>query len=478
MTLLLQRITSGVLSRLYLTREWVISILVIGVGMGLAFGLSSPLQALTIAVAGVSVYCLLIVIAPLKGLLLWMVTQILLDGYLNISLGDGIPDLSLTRLCIALISVLLVARTAIRHQRLQPVNKFDVLAFLFMVGIMQSGPRGLRGIASIQNVFDLYWVPVLTYFAVKNLVTNQKSVHLVLYAVLFVALYSAVYAIYETTTGNILFYSGKKEFLFYDDDMSMRILHGIWGLNVGFGSILVMGLPINFYFYLKTSSPTRKVIWAICLGLIFVGLFLTYKRAAWLSMLAVMLAMQFFYPQFRRLFIVILVVVVVALAFNWDRISTSKVYTDRINDKVSTAEVRTKRWEVALELWRARPLLGYGFSQYDRLAANDQGYVGIESEFLSVLVSAGLVGFLPYIGLLLLMGYDGFQHYRGRVTDSLADRDLVAVFWGELIGYAVNTSTAIVIHLIIPSMLFAMAGAILYARRSPSSRLSEIEMCG
>ena len=109
MTLLLQRITSGVLSRLYLTREWVISILVIGVGMGLAFGLSSPLQALTIAVAGVSVYCLLIVIAPLKGLLLWMVTQILLDGYLNISLGDGIPDLSLTRLCIALISVLLVA---------------------------------------------------------------------------------------------------------------------------------------------------------------------------------------------------------------------------------------------------------------------------------------------------------------------------------------------------------------------------------
>jgi len=475
MTSSLQRVTSGILSRLYPVQESVISILTIVIGISIAFGLSSPLQALTIALTGISVFLLLILFDPLKGLLLWLITQPLIERHLNISLGAGIPDLSLTRLCIALITVLLLARTVIRRYRLQPVNKFDVLAFLLMVGMMQSAPKGLRGIASIQNVFDLYWVPVLTYFAVKNLVTSRQSVHLVLYAVLIIALYSAVYAIYETTTGNVLFAPHAYRSYFYSDS-DLRILRGIWSNNEGFGRVLIMGLPIGFYSYLKTSSLTRKSFWAICLVLMFVGLFLTYKRIAWLAVVVVVFVMQSFYPQFRRLFIVLLIVVAIVSALNWDRISTSTVYTDRVNSQLSTSEDRTKGWEHALEFWSANPLLGRGFRQYRNLA-RAAGYQdrAVESEYLDILVSAGLAGFLPYVGLLLLMGYAGLQHYRGRVTDSLADRDLIAVFWGILTGYALTISTAIVTNLIIPSMLFAVAGAIIYARRPSPARPSEVE---
>ena len=81
-----------------------------------------------------------------------------------------------------------------------------------------------------------------------------------------------------------------------------------------------------------------------------------------------------------------------------------------------------------------------------------------------------------YVGLLLLMGHDGLQHYRGRVTGSLADHDLIAVFWGILTGYALTISTAIVTNLAIPSMLFAVAGAILYARRPSPSKSPEVEV--
>jgi len=419
---------------------------------------------------------LLIVFNPLKGLLLWMVTQIFLDRYLNISLGAGVPDLSLTRLCMAAVTVLLLARAAIRYHQLQPISKFDVLALLFMVGIMQSAPRGIRGVGSIQNAFDLHWVPILTYFTVKNLVTSRKSVHLVLYAVLFVALYTAVYAIYETTTGNVLFDQGSG-FASYYADSGLHILRGLWGLNVGFGRALVMGIPINFYFYLNTSSPTRKTVWAICLGLIFVGLFFTYKRASWLAMVAVVFVMQFFYPRFRRLFIVLFIVVVIAMALNWDSVSTSTVYTDRIHSQHSTSEHRTNAWKRALEFWSASPLLGRGYQQHRDLA-RAAGYRerAVESEYLEILVSAGLAGFLPYVGMLLLMGYDGLQHYRGRVADGLADRDLVAVFWATLVGFAVNIATAIVTNLVIPSMFFAIAGAIIYARRSSPSGSSEVEV--
>lgn len=472
----MRRVVTASLGRLYDIREGIFVTVAIGVGILLAFGLCSPAQASTIAIAGISVYFATIMIDPLKGLALWMVTQPVLGRYFNISLGAGIPDLSPTRLCIALIIVLLLARATINYRGLLPVSKFDALAFLFMMGMLQAGPRGLHGVSTIQGIFDLYWIPVLTYFAVKNLVTSRQSMYLVLYAVLSVALYSAVYAIYETTTGHVLFTSGIYEGnVYYYIDSGLRILRGIWSSNEGFGRVLVMSIPINFYFYLKARSPVRKAIWVISLALIFVGLFLTYKRIAWLATVAVVSVMQFFYPQFRRFFIVLLIVVGIASALNWDRISTSDVYTNRVNSRISTSEDRIDGWRHALEFWSASPLLGHGFRQYQNLA-RAAGYqdVDIESEYLEILVSAGLAGFLPYVGLLLLMGYHGLQHYRGQVTNSLADRDLIAVFWGILTSYILTISTAIITNLLIPSLLFAVAGAIIYARRAAVSTQPEI----
>jgi O-antigen ligase len=461
----IQRVVSIALTQLHEGREGMAVIATVGLGVVLGFGLYSPAQDLAITIAGVSVYYITIVIDPLKGLALWMIGQPLLDRYLNVSLGHGIPDLSLTRLCIGLVSVLLLARTAIRYQKLQPINRFDVVALLYMIGMMQSAPRGLRGVASIQNVFDLHWIPPLIYFAVKNLVASRRSLYLVLYAVLVMGLYSAVYAIYESTTGNVLF--TPHDFGFYQySDSGLRILRGIWNGNVGFGRVFNVAIPICFYFYLKSASTSRKILLGICVALMFVGLYLTYKRGAWLGMIVSLFVMQFFYPQFRRLFIVLVILVSVASALNWDRISTSTVYTDRVNSQLSTTEGRSTRWTRALEVWRVRPLVGHGFQQY-RSVASAAGYRerATESEFLEIAVSAGLVGLLPYVGLLLLMGYDGLQIYRGRVADSLADPELVGAFWGILSAYAVNIATAIVTQLVIPSMLFALAGAIVYARR-------------
>ena len=68
------------------------------------------------------------------------------------------------------------------------------------------------------------------------------------------------------------------------------------------------------------------------------------------------------------------------------------------------------------------------------------------------------------------MIYDGFLLYRGRVADGLADRDLVAVLMGMVVGFAITISTSTVSYLVVPSMLFAAAGAILYSRRSCPER--------
>lgn len=457
-------------------REPIIVLVAVALGILLALGLYSPNQELTVALAGTSIYVVTIIIDPLKGILLWLVTQPLLERYLNISLGQGIPDLSLTRLSIGLVSVLLVARAAIRQHQLQPINKFDVVALLLMVGMMQSAPGGRRGISTIQNVFDGYWIPILTYFTVKNLVGNRRSLNLVLGAVILVGLYSAAYALYESTTGHILLPpNGDGEIVTAYRDSGLRILRGIWGSNVGFGRAINLAIPLLFYFYLKKPSLAWKLLLIGCLALAFGGLFVTYKRTAWIAMVAIIFVMQLFHSQFRRLFLVLLTVVVIASALNWDSISSSTVYTDRVNSQNSTSEGRTDGWNNAIELWSVNPLWGRGFGQYTNLSGK-AGFRdrAVESEYLNVLVSAGLVGFVPYVSLLLLAAYEGLRHYRGKVANSLTDRDLIPVYWGLLAGYAIGLSTSIatVSNMAIIAMFFAVTGAVIYARRAPSARLA------
>ena len=124
-----------------------------------------------------------------------------------------------------------------------------------------------------------------------------------------------------------------------------------------------------------------------------------------------------------------------------------------------------REWKNGFNIWSTNPLIGVGYRQYQKHAIK-AGYrdLDLESEHFEILVSAGVIGFLPYVGLLYLMAYDGFRHYRGRVAGGLADRDLVAVFWGILLGYVITAATAQINSIVIIVMLFALTGAIIYAR--------------
>ncbi len=475
----LKCVTSGILLRLYRAREFIIDIVAIGIGVGLAFGLSSPSRDLTFSIAGMSLYLVAIFLNPLKGLLLWLATQPLLDQWFSISLGASIPDLTPTRICAVLVVIILLARFATRYSQFPTLNKFDVVVLLFMVGITQSGPRGYQGLNSIKPIFDNYWIPILTYFAVRSLVTNQKSMYMVLFAVLFVSLYSAVAGVYEATTGHIISLSPKDpssyHHLYYAS--GLRVLRSIYGNNEDLSRVIIMGIPIGLYFYLKASSPARKGVWTIGLVLLFVGLLLTYKRTAWMAIVVMVFVMQLFNSQFRRLFIGLLVVGSIISVVYWDSVVSSKAYTRAQGEEnASTAEGRTEGWQKAITFWKARPLIGHGFRQYRKLAREGQKFDALESEHLDILVSSGLAGFLPYVGMFLLMGYDGLRHYRGQVANGLADRALIASFWANLLGYIITIQTAMIGSLAVPAMFFALAGAILYSRRSPPARSSEMEV--
>ena len=413
-------------------------------GLALAF----PLTNLTVSIVGNVIYLATIIANPLNGLLLWIVSSPLGHLYLNISLGQNIPDLSPARLCVALLCVLLLAQTAIRKRKLAPFTSTDMMGVLLMVGLGLSIINDYsRWQKTIQVIFDNYYLPVLVYFVAKNLITQRQDVDKVLRAVMFFGIYAALYAIYEHQTGNILFRADHVTFTQYSDS-GLHVLRGLLDRSDHFGALFSMVIPLNFYLYLKAPTATKKTWYAITLAILFIGIFFTYKRTAWIAIIVSFFIIQLFYKQFRRLFFVLLLVFLVVLGATWNDVSQSEVVTNRINSKLSTVEGRTEGWNAAISLWARQPFFGYGFGNYGTVA-QELGVqdTALESAHLDVLFGTGLFGFVPYVAWFICILWDSIRLFRktrqnGAVKPDI-DQDLLIIFWGVFLGYLINYTTTV-----------------------------------
>jgi O-antigen ligase len=234
-----------------------------------------------------------------------------------------------------------------------------------------------------------------------------------------------------------------------------------------FGALFSMVIPVNFYLYLKAPTRLKKDLYAATLALLFVGIYITYKRTAWVALVVILFVMQWFYPQFRRIFYVLLLVFVVVLGATWGTVSQSVVFTDRINSKVSTTEGRTDGWNAAIDLWSRQPLFGYGHGNY-RTVAEKKGVAdaALENEHVSVLFGAGLVGFVPYVAWYISILRDSVYLFRpipqrgAKKPRIYVDRDLIVVFWGVLLAYIINYTTTTAGVFPVTMVFYVLAGTL------------------
>jgi O-antigen ligase len=439
----------------------ILGMIPLGVLLGLA--MSSPSWRLVMSIVGLFVHLVSIIANPLYGLLLWVISSPLGEMYINISLGASIPDLSPARVCIVLLISLLLAQTAIRRRDLLRPTAADVSGLLLILGLSLSiGNEYSDWQEMAQAIFDRYCTPLLVYFLAKNLVTRRRDVDIVLMAVLFFGFYASVYAIYENGTGNILF-SDSVTFTRYADS-GLHVLRGLLDRSDHFGALFSMAIPVNFYLCLRARTPLKRVICMVTLGTLFVGMYFTYKRTAWIAILVTFFIIQLFYARFRRLFIICLLVVLVVLGATWGTVSQSVVVTDRIYSESSAIDGRTSGWNAAIDLWAHRPIFGYGFGNY-RTVAQESGVddTALESEHVAVLFGAGLLGFVPYVAWFVLLLRDSVRLFLyGRRNPARLDvePELCVFFWGILVAYIINYSTSIANVLPVAMVFYLLAGTL------------------
>ncbi len=84
-------------------------------------------------------------------------------------------------------------------------------------------------------------------------------------------------------------------------------------------------------------------------------------------------------------------------------------------ENVQSLSGRTAYWQVALEMWEKRPLLGGGLATGSRFLFLDfpelfrHGAVNIHNSYLEMLLGAGLVGSLPWLFLLLRVVFSSIR---------------------------------------------------------------------
>ncbi len=172
------------------------------------------------------------------------------------------------------------------------------------------------------------------------------------------------------------------------------------------GAYLVLVLTILFNRFFSKTVTKKDALWFF---IIFVALFLTFSRSAWLMLAAVVLI----YGLFKnKLLLVLALVVSFSAYYAVPRIQTR---LSGITDPADSAKFRLISWQNTFSIIKDNPVIGVGFNTF-RYVQKDYGFLdpdnflihsgaGSDSSLLFILATTGVTGFLFYCcGLLSSLG--------------------------------------------------------------------------
>lgn len=170
------------------------------------------------------------------------------------------------------------------------------------------------------------------------------------------------------------------------------------------------------------NKKRRLLLFAIA-AILALAVLLTLSRSAYLALLAAL----FIFGLFRSKKLLAAGAVVFCLAILFippvqDRFesliqSAESVFTETYTLPDASARLRFASWEEGWDLFLEKPLLGQGYNRY-KFAALKLGTIndtnihsasGSDFSFLNILATSGILGFLPFFAIYLILTLDSLQ---------------------------------------------------------------------
>lgn len=238
--------------------------------------------------------------------------------------------------------------------------------------------------------------------------------------------------------------------------------HTIYGALVAFIVPLVFGL-----YFSKKHSPLVQAVILGMIGITLVGLYFSYTRAAWLSIFA---AIGVLFAIKLKIHIKWLAGAVILggiwLLFSWEGIQQElernkfEHTTEEFGEKLQSATnvttdasnlERLNRWACAMDMFRERPVFGFGPGTYAfeyarfqdpenlTIISTNFGNLGnAHSEYLGPLSETGLIGLLSVIIMIGVLFYKGITLYLKWPDQDKETRTLLLAMILALVTYFIH----------------------------------------
>ncbi|MCB0004042.1 MAG: hypothetical protein KDH86_15970, partial [Anaerolineae bacterium] len=280
---------------------WLLALLALALGGLLALALmttasgqvglaDSRLTDIVLPLAAAGCLIALSLYSPLAGFLAW----IALAPYsqhlaLDLRLGAGIPDLSLSRMLAGFLLLLVITQAALGKRKLRPLAWSDLAYALFLFGLLFSVPQTVYGkLEGVQTILDAYIVPFIALFIARQVVRNQRDLRWLTVVLMASAVAFSLLIIREQLTGEVLLYS--REAARYS--RSFQKVISLMGNAAPIGVSTAMAIPLGLTMLAQSlqagspATPARRagqLVLAAALAICALGVYMTYNRASWLA---------------------------------------------------------------------------------------------------------------------------------------------------------------------------------------------------
>jgi O-antigen ligase len=325
------------------------------------------------------------------------------------------------------------------------------LLWTFITSITSSHP-----IASFKFLLARLWfiVPVLVFGT--YIFKSRKNIITFLW--LFVL--GMVIAILYTLIVHASYGFGEKE--------SHWVMSPLFKDHTIYGAIVALVVPLVFGLYLsKKYNPLLQAVILSFIGIILLGLFFSYTRAAWLSVFAAVGVWGLIRFKIKFRWIAgITVFLGILLFFSWDAIQmvmaknnaehTTEEFGERLQSATNVTTdasnlERINRWTCAIDMYQERPIFGFGPGTYAfeyarfqhpenlTIISTNFGNLGnAHSEYLGPLAEMGTIGFISMLLIVAAIFYKGITLYIRWPKGDTEMRTLILAMILSLVTYFVH----------------------------------------
>lgn len=370
-------------------------------------------------------------------LFIWLiVTWPILTLYARFPLPAGIPDITYERILLLLILSFVLIEGLFSRKNLHKIGLFGILAGIFVIAQLITRAHvlwyGGIGDPDLDGVLRIVLIPLAMYWLTKQLIVSRWHLKWLLYALILASMIICI-------TGLIDFALGQEKTLFavpqvlggfanirYMDVPGGRAA-GVMGNPGIYGAILGMGVLISLACLNHAEHNSTKIFLILTIFILLLGVFASYTRAAWISLIVALFIVQFFMENVWRKTLPIFFIGFLLLALAWGSLVDNPLMLSRVLNPENVF-VRIELGQFAWEKFLEKPFMGWGYGAFNRFGLMSLGFSS-HNTYLSLLVDGGLFLLLSFIAVPAYLIYEAFRINK-MIKINTFTRDILAALTG------------------------------------------------